>query len=110
MPGQLQKRARPCFVTKSVRFRSFDVFLVPFESSRRDLESEHGFEACSLKYKGKVLDFHAFGGQTSEKKQKIKRIKLDFRASLSGYTKACGVGNLTTSSGQNTENIEKLEK
>ena len=90
MPDQLQKRARPCFVTKSVRFRSFEVFLVPFESSRRDLESEHGFEACLKK----------------------KRLKLDFRASLSGYTKACGVGNLTTSSRKTkkiAKNVKNLE-
>ena len=64
---------RPCFFTKSVKFRSFEVFLVPFESSRRDLESEHGFEACSLKNKGNNLDFRTFGGQQSEKKNE----KLD---------------------------------
>ena len=39
-------KSRPCFVAKSVKFRSFEVFLVPSESSRRDLESGHGFEAC----------------------------------------------------------------
>ena len=61
---------RPCFFTKSVKFKSFEVFLVPFESSRRDLESEHGFEACSLKNKGNNLDFHTFGGQKVKKKTK----------------------------------------
>ena len=49
-------------------------------------------------------------------RKKNKRIKLDFRASLSGYTKACGVGNLTTSSrktkkiGRTRDKNRKIEK
>ena len=63
-------KSRPCFVTKSVKFRSFEEFFRPIENSRRDLQSEHGFEACSLKHKGKRLDFHTFRGQKSETKTK----------------------------------------
>ena len=65
-----EQKVRPCFFTKSVKFKSFEVFFRPIESSRRDLQSEHGFEACSLKNKGKMLDFLSFGGQKSEKKTK----------------------------------------
>ena len=65
-------KSRPCFDTKSVKFRSFEVFLVPIESSRRDLQSGHGFEACFWKNKRKKLDFHTFGGQTSWKNMKIR--------------------------------------
>ena len=37
-------------------------------SSRRDLQSEHGFEACSLKNKGKIVGCLSFGCQKSGKK------------------------------------------
>ena len=49
---------------------SYRVFLDAGWSSRRDLQSEHGFEACSLKNKRKIKDFRTFGGQKSEKKTK----------------------------------------
>ena len=57
---------RPCFFTKSVKFRAFEVFFTPIESSRRDLQSEHGFEACFLKKRSKIKErvgFVHFGGQ-----------------------------------------------
>ncbi len=69
-----EQKVRPCFFTKSVKFRSFEVFLVPIESSRRDLQSGHGFEACFWKNKRKMLDFHTFGGQNKWKKnEKVGR-------------------------------------
>ena len=80
---------RPCFFTKSVKFRSFEVFLVPFESSRRDLESEHGFEACSLKNKGKIKErswiFILPGVKKVEKKLKFERIRSNFGLRRSGW-------------------------
>ena len=72
--GSLKKiQAQPCFVTKSVRFARTELFFCFPESSSRDLQSGHGFEACSFKNKRKKLDFHTFGGQDTEKKTK----KLD---------------------------------
>ena len=84
-------KSQPCFVTKSVKFRSFEVFLVPLESSRRDLQSGHGFEACFWKNKRKKLDFRTFGGQKSEKKTKIrtKFVKFWFPELWMG-AKRCG--------------------
>ena len=61
---------KPCFVTKSVRFGRTELSICRICAESRDLQSEHGFEACSLKHKGKRLDFHTFQGQTSEKKTK----------------------------------------
>ena len=80
--GRLKKdkntKSATLFFTKSVKFMSFEVFLVPFESSRRDLESEHGFEACSFENKGNNLDFRSFGGQKSEKRTKIRTKLVKF--------------------------------
>ena len=36
-------------------------------SKSRDLPFGHGFRACSFKNKGKMSDFHIFGGQKTNK-------------------------------------------
>ena len=41
-------------------------FVFPCSKSR-DLGPEHGFRACSLKNKGKQLDFHIFGVKKNKK-------------------------------------------
>ena len=44
-------------------------------SKSRDLQSGHGFRACSLKNKGEKLDFHIFGGHKTNKiKEKFDEI------------------------------------
>ena len=44
-------------------------------SSRRDLQSEHGFEACSLKNKGKIVGVRTFGSQKKwEKNENLNEI------------------------------------
>ena len=65
------QKVRPCFFTKSVLLGRTELSICRICAESRDLQSEHGFEACSLKHKGKRLDFHTFGGQKSEKKTKI---------------------------------------
>ena len=50
-----EQKVQPCFFTKSVKFRSFEVFPRPIESSPRDLQSEHGLEAFFLKQKLKNM-------------------------------------------------------
>ena len=45
---------------------SYRAFFFPCSKSR-DLQSGHGFRACSFKNKGKQLDFHIFGGQKTNK-------------------------------------------
>ena len=65
--GSNHKKARPCFVTKSVRFgRTELLFFFPCSKSR-DLGPEHGFRACSFKNKGKKSEFHILGGQKTNK-------------------------------------------
>ena len=58
-------KTRPCFFTKSVKFRFGELSIGLSCSKSRDLQSEHGFRACSFKNKGEKLDFHTFGGQQS---------------------------------------------
>ena len=59
-------KSGPLFVTKSVRFGRTELFFFLFlESSSWDLQSEHGFRACSSKNKGNKLDFHIFGGRAT---------------------------------------------
>ncbi len=43
------------------------------ESSPRDLQSGHGFRACSFEHEGKNVDFHNVGGQKS-KNEKLNEI------------------------------------
>ena len=62
-------KSQPSFVTKSVRFgRTELLFLFPCSKSR-DLQSEHGFKACSFKNIREKLDFHTFWDQPAEKKR-----------------------------------------
>ena len=56
-------KVKPCFDTKSVRFGRTELSLRLSKSSSRDLQSGHGFEACSFKNKRKKLNFHTFGSQ-----------------------------------------------
>ena len=39
----LKRKSGPSFFTKSVRFRSFELFFRPIESSRRDQKNGHGW-------------------------------------------------------------------
>ena len=71
--GSNHKKSRPCFVTKSVRFgRTELLFFFPCSKSR-DLQSEHGFRACSFKNIREKLDFHTFWDQKAEKNGKVER-------------------------------------
>ena len=66
--GSNHKKSRPCFFTKSVRFgRTELLFFFPCSKSR-DLQSEHGFRACSFKRIRNKLKFHC--DQKAEKKRK----------------------------------------
>ena len=47
-------------------------------SKSRDLQSEHGFRACSFKNKGNKLDFHTFSDQKAEKKRKSGTTSVEF--------------------------------
>ena len=47
-------------------------------SKSRDLQSEHGFRACSFKNKGKNLDVHTFGSQQTKTNGTIERNRSNF--------------------------------
>ena len=61
-------KLQPCFFTKSVKFGFGELSICRICAESRDLQSGHGFRACSFKNKRKKLDFHTFGGQKNEKK------------------------------------------
>ena len=56
--GSNHKKSRPCFVTKSVRFGRTELSISQICAESRDLQSGHGFRACSFKKKGEKLNFH----------------------------------------------------
>ena len=89
-------------------------------SKSRDLGPEHGFRACSFKNKRKQLDFHIFGCKNvpgsifNTVSHFCNFFRLQKRAWVGGQTslglhdkKACGVGNLTTSTRKTKKNQEK---
>ena len=53
--------------TKSVKFRFGELSICRICAESRDLGPEHGFRACSLKNKGKKLDFHMSGVKKTKK-------------------------------------------
>ena len=69
--------SQPCCLTKSVRFGRTELLFVFPCSKSRDLGPEHGFRACSLKNKGKKLDFHEkvgfWGVKKPKKNEKVER-------------------------------------
>ena len=61
--GSDHKRSRPCFFTKSVKFGFGELSIGRICAESRDLQSEHGFRACSFKNIRSKLDFHTFCDQ-----------------------------------------------
>ena len=51
-------KCQPCFFTKSVRFGRTELSICRICAESRDLQSGHGFRACSFKTKRKKLNFH----------------------------------------------------
>ena len=49
---------QPCFFTKSVKFGFGELSICRISAESRDLQSGHGFRACSFKNKRKKLNFH----------------------------------------------------
>ena len=68
--GSNHKKSRPCFFTKSVKFGFGELSISRICAESRDLQSEHGFRACSFKNKGNKLDFHILGVKKPTKKTK----------------------------------------
>ena len=72
--GSNHKKSGPCFFTKSIKFGRTELSICRSCADSRDLQSEHGFRACSFKSKGKKLEFHTFGGETNAtKSEKVER-------------------------------------
>ena len=51
-------KSQPCFFTKSVKFGFGELSICRICAESRDLQSGHGFRACSFKNKRKKLNFH----------------------------------------------------
>ena len=66
-------KLQPLFFAVSVKFGFGELSICRICAESRDLQSGHGFRACSLKDKGKQLDFHIFGVNQN----KTKRTKND---------------------------------
>ena len=62
-------KVKTCFFTKSVKFGFGELSISQICAESRDLQSGHGFRACSFKNKRKKLDFHTCWDQTTEKKR-----------------------------------------
>ena len=56
--GSNDKKSGPCFFTKSVKFGFGELSICRICAESRDLQSGHGFRACSCKHKRKKLNFH----------------------------------------------------
>ena len=69
-------QSQPCFFTKSVEFGRAELSFFSPDSSSRDLQSGHGFRACSLKNKRNKLDLHTCGRQKREKNSLTKSVRF----------------------------------
>ena len=67
-----------CFFTKSVKFGFGELSICWICAESRDLQSGHGFRACSFKNKRKKLDFHTFWDETADKKRKRRTKSVEF--------------------------------
>ena len=78
-PGEgFRSSSGPCFFTKSVKVGFGELSISRICAESRDLQSGHGFRACSFKSKRKKLDFHTFWDHKTEKKQKSGTKSVDF--------------------------------
>ena len=100
--GSNHKKSRPCFFTKSVKFGFGELSICRICAESRDLQSGHGFRACSFKNKRKKLDFHTFCDQPTEKKtekwNEIGRILVPGALNLSKKMWKTGADNFPKSS------------
>ena len=62
------------FFTKSVKFGFGEVSISQICAESRDLQSGHGFRACSFKNKRKKVDFYIFGVNNIKKKEQIDEV------------------------------------
>ena len=67
--GWQTQKVKTCFVTKSVRFGRTELLFF-LESASRDLAIGHAFEACSVKNKKEILEFHTSWDQKAERMEK----------------------------------------
>ena len=68
-------KSGPCFFTKSVKFGFGELSISRICAESRDLQSGHGFRACSLKDQRKKLDLH-FVGSTKTNQNKNRNGKV----------------------------------
>ena len=73
--GSNHKKSRPCFVTKSVRFGCTELLFFPCSKSR-DLQSEHGFRACSFQNIMKKLDVRTLKRNSGTKSVEFWSLEL----------------------------------
>ena len=70
-PGSgVRWKSGPCFFTKSVKFGFGELSIRRICAKSQDLQSGHGFGACSFKNKRNKFDFHTFGIKTTEQMNK----------------------------------------
>ena len=103
--GSNHKQVQACFVTVNSGFGELSICASCSKS--RDLQSEHGFRACSFQDKGNKLDFHTFWDQRTETKtekwDEIGRILVPGALNRSKKLRKTGADNFPKSSACKTE-------